>query len=200
VKKSKRAARKTAVKKTSPKKQPVTGPEKKNVVPYPTAGPKIIDFEEKLQGRLDAADAPRGPRGPGRPRKAPAEPAPPAIAPEVLLGVVKIPFEFWSISQGVKQLAISDDEAKRLAEPLAQLIEHYLPQIPTIAYAWVALAVSAFWVTRPRLMMIAAIKKKQAKFSSPSSEAGGPAAQPTPSGPAGGFPTTDDIKPTKIDQ
>jgi len=199
VKKTKKAKKK-AVKEKSPAKQPVIGPEKKNVVPYPTAGPKILDFEAKLDEQLNAADQPAGRgRGPGRPRKTPAAPEPPGVAPEIIEGVVKMPFEFWAISQGVKQLAISDDEAKRLAEPMVQLIEHYLPQIPTIAYAWVSLAVSAFWVTRPRLMMIAAIKKKQAGLSSPSSEAGGPAARSAPSGPAGGFPTPDEIKPSRMD-
>ena len=61
-------------------------------------------------------------------------------------------------------MALADAEAKRIAEPAMQLLEHYLPQIPVIAYAWVSLSVSTFWVMQSRLRTIQEIKRHRERM------------------------------------
>jgi len=136
------------------------------ITPMPTAGSKVLEFEDNLDRQL-AGDRPaEKKRGPGRPPKTPEEPEPeqPELTIDVVAGVVKIPYELWSISQGVDFLKLDDKEAQRIAEPLKQLLEYYFPQIPVIAYAWVSLSVSFFWVMRSRLVFIAELRRqKEAK-------------------------------------
>jgi len=143
--------------------------EKPVVVLHPTAGAKISDFEETLDKQL-AGDTGPPKRPVGRPPKEP-EPEPPELTIEVVAGVVKIPFELWAISQGLKGLALSDDEAKQIAEPARQLLEYYLPKVPVIAYAWVSFSVSTFWVMRTRLLLIQEIKKQREKSQAPAPSA-----------------------------
>lgn len=94
----------------------------------------------------------------------PAEPE--GLDVGIVAGVVRMPFELWSIGQEVKELALSDNEAKQLSEPVKQLLDYYLPQIPAIAYAWIALTVNGFWIMRTRLLLIAAIKEQNKHISS----------------------------------
>lgn len=136
------------------------------ITTHPTAGPKITEFEDLLDRQL-AGDTgpPKSKRGPGRPPKEP-EPEPPELTIDIVAGVVRIPFELWAIGQDVKSLALSDEEAKQMAGPAIQLLEYYLPKIPVIAYAWVSMSVSIFWVMRTRLLLIQEIKKQRQKQQS----------------------------------
>jgi len=186
------AKKKKKKKKSKPKKTAAEQPPK--VTPYPTAGPKIADFEEKLDQQL-AGDETK--RGPGRPRKQqqPEQPGPEGLDTAVVSGVVKMPFELWSISQNVKELALTDQEAAQISGPVKQLLDYYLPQIPPIAYAWIALTVNGFWIMRTRLLLIAAIRESKKQRTPP--------AGPVNQGP-GPTPLTNqkfpsEIKPEKID-
>lgn len=144
--------------------------EAPKVVPYPTAGPKVTEFEQKLDEQL-AGGEPK--RKPGRPRTRPeVTPEPEGLPIDVVAGTLKLPFELWSIGQGVKELALDDKEARQLAEPVKQLLDYYLPQIPAIAYAWISLSVSSFWIMRTRLLLIAEIKKQKEHSSTSESQAG----------------------------
>jgi len=60
----------------------------------------------------------------------------------------------------VPGLALTDSEAKQVAEPARELVEYYLPKIPPIAWAWASLGVSSFWIFRTRLLSIAEYKKR----------------------------------------
>jgi len=141
------------------------------IVPHPTAGKKVQEFEGVLDKQL-AGDMGPPKRPVGRPPKEKeVEPEPPELTIDIVAGVIKIPFELWSISQSVKSLALSDDEAKSIAEPARQLLEHYLPQIPVIAYAWISMSVSAFWVMQSRLRTIQEIKKHQERIRQETSPA-----------------------------
>jgi len=143
--------KKKPVETVKPEKPPEKPPEPKpKITEYPTAGAKITEFEDTLDRQL-AGDKPRRPVG--RPPKEP-EPEPPELTIDIVAGVVKIPFELWAISQSIKSLALTDEEAKQIAEPARQLLEYYLPKIPVIAYAWLSVSVSTFWVMRPRLFTI----------------------------------------------
>jgi len=163
---SKKKSKKKTVKKATPEKPVVKvnlGPE---ITPYPQAGRKVLEFEDNLDRQLSGdmpSDKKRGPGRPPGPQKV-AEPEPPDLSIEVVAGVVKIPFELWAISQSIEKLALDDKEAEQIAEPARQLLEYYLPKIPVIAYAWVSMSVSVFWVMRSRLFLIAELRKqKEAK-------------------------------------
>lgn len=168
---------KKKVKKAQPKKPAKPTPEKPKVTPYPSAGAKVQEFEDILDQHLsgeyvNVLKQPK--RRPGRPPKEkPQEPEQPELTIDVVAGVIKIPFELWSISQSVKSLALTDEEAKHIAEPAKQLLEYYLPRIPVIAYAWVSLSVSTFWVMQTRLRTIKELRehRKRIQQSKPTEQA-----------------------------
>lgn len=161
--KKKTVKKKKSIKKTAKKKS--TQPE---VTPYPTAGPKITNFEQKLDEQL-TGEPPKRQRG--RPRKdlLQINSAPIGPALELVINFVKLPFELWQIRETeVEGLALTDAEAKQIAEPARELIEYYLPMIPPIGYAWASLSVSFFWIIRNRLTAIEQVKtQKKAKYSAP---------------------------------
>jgi len=186
----KKVAKKKAAKKV-PDKKPVAftvqGPiPPKIITPHPTAEHKVTEFEKKLDEQL-AQEAPK--RGPGRPPKEPP-PEPPTIDLDVVAGVLKIPFELWAIGQGVEALALTDEESRTLAEPAKILLEYYLPQIPEVAYAWIGLSVSSFWIMRTRLLLVKVIRSERENRK--------PAVpiQPTQPGVNTTFP--EKLKPTKV--
>lgn len=164
-KSKKKVIKKKSVQVKKPVKQVVVQTSPK-ITPHPTAGPIVQEFEDLLDKQLAGDTGPPKPkRGPGRPPKDKTpEPEQPELTIDVVAGVVKIPFELWSISQSVKSLALGEDEAKRIAEPAMQLLEYYLPQIPVIAYAWVSLSVSTFWVMQSRLRTIQELKKHRERI------------------------------------
>lgn len=153
------AKKKKVKKKKTAKKKPLDPLRQMlpKITPHPTAGPKVTEFEEKLDAQL-SGDEPK--RGPGRPRKQQPGPAEPeGLDVGIVSRVVKMPFELWAINQKVEQLALEDKEAAQIAEPVKQLLDYYLPQIPAIAYAWIALTVNSFWIMRTRLLLIKAIQE-----------------------------------------
>lgn len=162
TKEKKKKKKKKSVKKPVAEKT-VGPPASPDITPAPTAGPKILEFEETLDRQLIGDKPAEKKRGRGRPPNPPKEPQPPPpeLTIDVIAGVVKIPFELWQISQGVESLALDDSEAQRIAEPAKQLVEHYLPQIPVISYAWVSVSVSIFWVMRSRLLLLQELRKQK---------------------------------------
>lgn len=191
---------KKKVKKKAKKKKAVKKPMKfdppnriPKVTPHPTAGPKVQEFEDRLDEQL-AGDGPK--RGPGRPRKEPPTIEPENLTPDVLIGIVKMPFELWAISQAVEELALQDDEAKQLSGPIKQLLDYYMPKIPAIAYAWISLAISSFWIMRSRLLLIKAIKESNSLSSQADDKDDGHGG-PRPSAP-GGSKMPEKMKPVKM--
>lgn len=136
-----------------------TAENQPKITPYPAAGKKVVEFEEKLDQHI-ADEQPK--RGRGRPRKEtmPIEPAP-QVGVELVAGAIKIPFELWAINQDIEELSLNKDEAKQLAEPVKVLLDYYLPKMPDIGYAWLGLAVTSFWIFRPRLQLIQELKKQK---------------------------------------
>lgn len=182
--------KKKTVETAKPEKPVEQKPAEPKITPYPQAGAKVQKFEDVLDRQLAGDIEPPTPkRGPGRPPK-PPEPEQPELTIDIVAGVIKIPFELWSIGQDVKELALTDDEAKQMAEPAKQLLEHYLPMIPPIAYAWIGLSVSSFWVMRTRLLLIQAIKKQREKQQPPRP------AEPAQPGVTTKFPT--EVKTEKV--
>jgi hypothetical protein len=202
----------TSKKKTTKKKQtsktkkssPVEpNTQKQNVVPYPTAGARVEEFEKKLDQSLAQTEPPK--RGPGRPRKEEVEAHSAEAAVELLQNVIKTPFELWAISQDVPGLALSDAESQQWAEPMKQLLDYYLPKIPTIAYAWIAWTTTTFWIFRPRMILLAEIRKQKQKeagsvtdqrqSAEPKNATGARMPQPADST---RFPTAEQVKPQSL--
>lgn len=131
------------------------------ITPMPTAGEKIIEFEKRLDRQL-AGDTEAGPKK-GRPRK--LDPLNQIQQSEVDISVigqaVQIPFDLWSVSQGVPELKITKDESILMAKPVKQLLDHYLPIFPEIAWAWISLGMVSYSIMKSRLELIAAIKNKR---------------------------------------
>jgi len=170
------------------------------VVPYPTAGEKITEFEERLDAQL-GADGGGAPRGPGRPRKeqVSAERAEQTLDERLITQVVCIPFDLWALSQGVPQLKLRDEEAALIGPPVKELLDHYLPVMPPITWAWIILSSAVYATMKPRLELIQVLKKDKAGTSSAkrSGPAGAASAAPSPGAPASAlFPS--EIKPEKV--
>lgn len=187
VKKKIVKSKKKSVETVKPEKPTEQAPTRPKITPYPEAGAKVQEFEDILDSQL-AGEKPKRPVG--RPPK-PPEPESPELTIDIVAGVIKIPFELWAISQSIKSLALTDEEAKQIAEPARQLLEYYLPKIPVIAYAWLSLSVSTFWVMRPRLFTIKEtrehLKRIQQKSRPP---------EPASPGVTTNFPT--EIKPERV--
>jgi len=158
-KKTKKAIKKAAKKPAKPK-----------VTPHPTAGPRIIDFERKLQGSIqdDGGIPPDRKRGRGRPPKQ-LEPEPATIPNVIVKQAIQVPFDLWAISQNLDELKLTDQEARLLADPVKALLDYYAPKVPVIVIAWLSLVVASYSVMRPRLELIAELKKQ----NHPSSESAG---------------------------
>jgi len=140
------------------------------VTPYPTAGRKVTEFEERLDAQLAGSKKPA--RGPGGKFSSTSPAAGPEIDISVIGQVVQIPFDLWSVSQGVPDLKISSEESVMLAKPVKQLLDHYVPQVPEITWAWISLSAVSYSIMKSRLALITEIKKQK-----PSSERGMDAAR-----------------------
>jgi hypothetical protein len=180
AKKTKAAKKKSAaVKKTASIKETVpadgqaaadlkkTPPE---VVPMPTAGRKVTEFEDLLDASLLTGDeTPK--RGRGRPRKeVESASGGPEIDVKVIGQAIQIPFDLWSISQDVPDLKISVQESVMIAKPLKQILDHYMPNVPDIAWAWISLSAVSYSIVKSRLVLIAEIKKTKTSSGKPTGE------------------------------
>lgn len=141
------------------------------ITPYPTAGRKIIEFEDRLDAQMAGGEK-KPARGSGGKFTSKEPAAGPEIDVTVIGQVVQIPFDLWSVSQGVPELKISTDESIMLAKPVKQLLDHYIPQVPEIAWAWISLGAVSYSIMKSRLALIAEIRK-----TIPSSERGMDAAR-----------------------
>jgi len=133
----------------------------------------VTEFEERLDAQLAGGTIGKKPaRGSGG-KFASKEPAAgPEIDVSDIAMVVQIPFDLWSVSQGVPELKISTDESTMLAKPVKKLLDHYVPQVPEIAWAWISLSAVSYSIMKSRLALIAEIRKNK-----PSSERGMDAAR-----------------------
>lgn len=192
-KKKKKAIKKKAAKKESTDNIPVAETKPPKVTSYPKAGAKVQEFEDLLDKQLAGDKSSSASKRPvGRPPgKKPQEPEQPELTSDIVAGVIKIPFELWAISQSIKTLALTDKEAKQIAEPAQQLLEYYLPKIPVIAYAWISLSVSTFWIMRPRLFTIKETREHLKRIQQKTKPA-----EPAQPGVVTKFPI--EIKPEKV--
>lgn len=175
---AKKKKKKKQVKKKSAEQKPP------KVTPYPAAGPKVIDFEQKLDEQMAENDKPKR----GRPPK-PAEPEPVQVPNEIIRQAVQVPFDLWAISQNLKDLKLDAKEAAMLAEPVKTLLDYYAPQMPVIIIAWASLTISTYAVMKPRLEMIAAIKKQKTSPSTESADKAGEARGSSPQEQGGFHPS-----------
>lgn len=140
--------------------QVINKPKKPEVKPYPQAGQKVIEFENAIDNALNlVGDEPK--RGRGRPRKEDQQAAQTEIDIKVVAQAIQIPFDLWALSQNVEQLKLSADEAILIARPAKQLLDHYMPNVPEIAWAWVSLSAAGYSIIQSRLLIIAEIKKQK---------------------------------------
>lgn len=177
---AKKKKKKKTIKKSAKKPQAPLDAGKQNVVPHPTAGPRVIEFEQAIDDQLAQEPTEETKRGRGRPRKI-AEPEPGTIAarvdPDLVSGVVKLPFEFWAVSTGVDKLRLSDGEASMMAGPAQQVADLFLPGVDPRYYAVGGLLLSVIIVVTAKLQIIAEEKKRRSEVESPEPIAG-PVVQP----------------------
>ena len=185
--KKKKAKKKTAIR-TKPEKS--TGKETPVVTPYPQAGRKVEEFERRLDEQLASGEQEK--RGRGRPRK-PPEPEPAQIDLLVVGQAIQVPFDLWSISQGIEGLKLTDDESKLMARPAKELLDYYLPAMPAIAWAWISLVAVSYGVLRTRLILIQEIKKSRMTAADSAADHGKPESVIPPS-PGVIMPTMEQIK------
>jgi hypothetical protein len=178
------------------------------VTPAPTAGKKIVDFEEKLDEQIAGGPPEQPKRGRGRPPKEPQpEQQEPMIDNEIIKKAVCVPFDLWARSQRLKDLRLTDDEAQALSEPVKTLLDYYLPEVPAIAFAWASLAITAYAITSPRLFKIEE-EREIRKRKNEALRNADQARKETRSGPgtrtshdqqeSNRFPRSDEITPLKI--
>jgi len=160
----KRKAKKAKPKKPGkPKETPgVSAPE---VKPYPRVGddvkkygPRNVEFEDHLE-ILDRELRSEKPK--------PAKPAKPAMQDQaglevkIIANFLKLPFATWASRIDFPAIRLTENEAKEWAEPTKVLLDHYLPIIPPIAYAWFAWSITTISIVNTRLELIAAVKRKR---------------------------------------
>lgn len=167
---------------------PAKGPE---VVPYPTAGRKITEFEDRLDQHLAAADVVKK-RGRGRPPKE-AEQPPPEIDVKVIGQAIQIPFDLWAVGQDIPDLKISVQESTMIAKPLKVLLDHYMPNVPEITWAWISLGAVSYSIMKCRLVLIAEIKKERTSSEQVTGVKDRPERRAHGSAQSSVFPTVDQI-------
>lgn len=99
---------------------------------------------------------------------------------KVLGDFLKLPFAFWAGKVGLDELKLTDEEAVQWAEPTKVLLDHYLPVIPAVAYAWFAWSVTTLAIMNKRFEAIEAERKRRKKQSSSVQPAGGAEARAKP--------------------
>jgi uncharacterized membrane protein YgcG len=128
------------------------------------------EFERKLSEEIDAtASEPQAAAEKEPAAKPDGIPLKPSV--ELVIPLVKMPFEVWAVSQKIAALRLTDDEAALLGQPIIALWEYYLPQLPVIAWTWLAFIAMTYQVMVPRLRIIQ--KEQERRQTSSSSRAGG---------------------------
>jgi len=168
VKKKKLAKSQSLKSKSSEQRAVCSHKTPPDVVPMPTAGRKVTEFEDRLDASLlDADEQPK--RGRGRPRKEVEQPAP-EIDVKIIGQAIQIPFDLWSFQQDIPDLKISVQESVMIAKPLKQILDHYMPNVPDIAWAWISLSAVSYSIVKSRLVLIAEIKKAKISSEQPAGE------------------------------
>lgn len=57
-----------------------------------------------------------------------------------------------------------------IAKPLKQILDHYMPDVPDIAWAWISLSAVSYSIVKSRLVIIAEIKKANTSSEQPAGE------------------------------
>ena len=150
--------------KTAKKRKSRKAPD--NVTPHPRVGddvdkygPRNLDFEDKL-GAVGAKPQPKQPRPE---TKAPPKEEQSQLEIKMIADFLKLPFTFWAARINFPAVRLTDNEAREWAEPTKTLLNHYMPLIPPIGYAWIAWAITTITIMDKRLELIAAEKSKRTK-------------------------------------
>lgn len=153
--------------------EPIKKPEIE-VKDYPAAGPRILEFERKLDEKLAEASVDPGhlKRGPGRPPKLP-EPDPVQLTDVAIRGAVSLPFTMWSEVNKLPELSLTEREILLLADSTKALLDYYFPNLPAAALLWCNFTFAAVSILQPRLSAIKKERTKRKSFSSPSSNGQG---------------------------
>lgn len=148
--------------------KPAAGPV---VVDYPSVGdevnkygPRNLEFEQKL----------------GVP---PAEPAAKEKGPliedqetvqihtqKIIADFLKLPFAFWASRAGLPALRLTDQEAREWAEPTKALLDHYMPKIPEMVYAWIGWSICTCSIMDKRFVLITSEREKRSTQQSSESQ------------------------------
>lgn len=136
------------------------------VTPHPRVGdevdkygPRNLDFEDKL-GAVGAKPQPKQPRPE---TKAPPKEDQSQLEIKMIADFLKLPFTFWAARIKFPAVRLTDNEAREWAEPTRTLLDHYMPLIPPIGYAWIAWGITTITIMDKRLELIAAEKTKRTK-------------------------------------
>jgi len=152
-----------------------------DVVDYPSVGkdvdkygPRNLEFEQKLGVPPPEPAAKEGPSAETQARF--AEAVQDSLDRKIVADCLKLPFAFWASRAGLPALRLTDQEAKEWAEPTKDLLDHYMPKIPGIVYAWVGWSVCMCSIMDKRFELVTAERKKKgfAQQSSESQGSGGP--------------------------
>lgn len=134
-----------------------------------------IGDQESFKKKLKGSDTPP-PVSPGeKPKKIRRTKAEIKAAQEQLASVpnplfvpvIKAPFDLWSESVKLPSLKLTDTEATSLALPITQLVEYYLPKMPSIAVVWASLAVTSYNIMYPRLSELKKIRDSKPQPEKP---------------------------------
>jgi len=142
---------------------PAARPE---IVDYPSVGkdvdkygPRNLEFEQKLGVPPPEPAAKEGPSAETRARF--AEAVQDSLDRKIVADCLKLPFAFWASRAGLPALRLTDQEAKEWAEPTKALLDHYMPKIPGIVYAWVGWSVCTCSIMDKRFVLITAEREKR---------------------------------------
>lgn len=145
-------------------------------------GPRIPGFEKKIE------DLGGGPEPPKQKSPEIAKEVQADLDSKVIADFLKLPFATWASRINFPAIRLTDKEALEWAEPTKVLLDHYMPVIPPIAYAWFAWSVTTISIVNARIELIAAEKRKRGE--SQTETKAGPVEAPVQGAPA--------IKPRKI--
>lgn len=85
-----------------------------------------------------------------------------SLSLEMLATMWKVPFDWWADQVKVRDLAITQAEARDLARPTQILLEKYLPTMDPTTAAWMALAASIAAIVGSRLLILQAVRAQRA--------------------------------------